>query len=98
MKSELEKYGVLLQSDDRAMVFGEFGTEDDAYEYYASFLKKHFEDTDVTIVPLWMASRLVVDPDDPPFYVKNKDGNLYGMDPSHTSKEPSLKVVGDNSD
>ena len=52
MKSELEKYGVLLQSDDRSLVFGEFGTEDDAYEYYASFLKKHFEDTDVTIVPL----------------------------------------------
>ena len=98
MESELEKYGVLLQSDDRSLVFGEFGTEDDAAEYYASFLKKHFEDSDVTIVPLKMVSRLVVDPDDPPFYVKNKDGNLYGMDPCHTPKGPSLKVVGDNSD
>ena len=32
MKSELEKYGVLLEGDNGALVFGEFGTEDDAYE------------------------------------------------------------------
>lgn len=98
MESELEKFCIFIEGEEGVMLFGEFGTEDDAAEYYMSFLKEHYKDTDVTIVPLKMVSRLVVDPDDPPFYVENKDGNLYGMDPCHTPKGPSLKVVGDNSD
>tara|TARA_R100000654_G_scaffold18629_1_gene38658 strand:+ start:523 stop:816 length:294 start_codon:yes stop_codon:yes gene_type:complete len=97
MYSDIDKYAIHIMGDQGVALFGEFGTENDASEYFEHFLKKTVEKVHgsytVEFIRLTMISRLeMADPDDESIFVQNEDGNKYRMDSAHYLK-PKLTLV-----
>ena len=95
--TNIEKFAIHITGDQGTTLFGEFGTANDAQQYFEHFLQKTVEEVHgnyrAEFIPLTMVSRLeMAAPSAETVFVEKKDGNRYRMDSMHYLK-PRLTLV-----